>query len=247
MIPDEIHWPDAVPGLISIPMCVYNGETYLAEAIDSVLAQTYPKIEVILVDDGSTDRSAGIARRYADQVRYLYQPHLGIGVARNCGLAACRGEFIAIQDADDLWAPEKLALEHQALVAHPAAGMAGGHVRNFLSPELNPAEFRHVVIADQPIRAQTFPAALIRRTVFEQIGVLPTEGTVGQGVDWFMRYADSGIPMIDLPEVLTYWRIHRNNQGFRERALQHERLRWLKRGLDRRRAPQAAHDAGAGS
>jgi glycosyltransferase involved in cell wall biosynthesis len=245
MMLEQIHWHDAVAGLISIPMCVYNGETYLAEAIDSVLAQTYPQIEVTLVDDGSTDRSADIARGYGDQVHYIHQSHQGIGAARNCGLAASRGEFIAIQDADDLWVPEKLEFQHQAMMEHPEAGMVGGRIRNFLSPELDPAEFRDVVRADQSFRAQVFAAVLIRRSVFERIGVLPTEGTVGRDTDWFMRYADSGLPVIDLPDLLTYRRIHRNNQGFRERESQRERLRWLKQGLDRRRAAQAARDQGA--
>ena len=247
MTSDQIDWQDAVPRLISVPMCVYNGETYLAEAIDSVLEQTYPNIEVIVVDDGSTDRSADIARGYGNRVLYIHQPHQGIGVARNRGLAACRGEFIAIQDADDLWIPQKLAIQHRAIQQRPEAGMVNGRVRNFISPELNPKKFEHVTISNQSIRARVFCAALIRRTVFELIGVLPTEGRVGQDTDWFMRFADSGIPVIDLPDVLTYRRIHQNNQGFRERSSQHERLHWLKRGLDRRRASKAALDDGAQS
>src|SRR5262245_32513563 len=95
-----------VPGLISVPMCVYNGETYLAEAIDSVLRQTYRPIELILVDDGSTDRSGEIARGYGDRLTYIHQTHAGVGIARNRGLTASRGEFVAIQDADDIWVPE---------------------------------------------------------------------------------------------------------------------------------------------
>lgn len=242
MSPDEVRWQEPVAGLISVPMCVYNGETYLAEAIDSVLAQTYPNVEVILVDDGSTDRSADIARGYGDRVRYIYQPNMGIGAARNRGLAASRGEFIAILDADDLWIPEKLTLEYQEMMKHPEAGMVGGRIQNFLSPELDPTEFSHVVIKDQSFRARTFGALLIRRAVFEQIGVLPTEGRVGLDTDWFMRFAESGLPVIDLLDVLAYRRIHRNNQGFRERGSQHQRLLWLKRGLDRRRAARVTGD-----
>jgi glycosyltransferase involved in cell wall biosynthesis len=226
---------NTIPGLISVPMCVYNGETYLAEAIDSVLSQTYRPIELILVDDGSTDRSGEIARGYGERLTYIHQAHAGIGVARNRGLAASRGEFIAIQDADDIWVPEKLTIQHRALIEWPEAGLAGGLVQNFLSPELDPADFQNVAISDQPIRGHVLSAVLIRRSVFDQIGGLPTEDRLGQAFDWFMRYRDAGLPLIDLPDLVTYRRIHKNNQGFRRRSSQHERLLWVKRGLDRRR------------
>jgi len=216
-------------------MCVYNGEAYLAEAIDSVLSQTYRPIELILVDDGSTDRSGEIAGGYGEQLTYIHQAHAGIGVARNRGLAACRGEFIAIQDADDIWVPEKLAIQHRALIEWPEAGLASGLVQNFVSPELDPSDFKDVVISDQPMQGHVLPAVLIRRSVFDQIGGLPTEDYAGQSFDWFMRYRDAGLALIDLPDLVSYRWIHENNQGFRRRSSQHERLLWVKRGLDRRR------------
>jgi glycosyltransferase involved in cell wall biosynthesis len=231
---------NTVPGLISVPMCVYNGETYLAEAIDSVLHQTYRPIELILVDDGSTDRSGEIARGYGERLTYIYQPHAGIGVARNRGLVACQGEFIAIQDADDIWVPEKLAIQHRALMGRPEAGLASGLVKNFLSPELDPADFQDVVISARPIRGHVLPAVLIRRCVFDLIGGLPTEDHAGQSFDWFMRFRDAGLELIDLPDLVSYRRIHKNNQSFRKRSSQHERLLWVKRGLDRRRQMEKA-------
>jgi glycosyltransferase involved in cell wall biosynthesis len=229
---------DVVPGLISVPICVYNGEPYLAEAIESVLGQTYRPLELIVVDDGSTDRSGEIARGYGGRLTYIHQQHEGIGAARNRGLAACRGEFIAIQDADDVWVREKLAIQHRALRERPDAGMAGGLMQNFLSPELDPAEFAHVVIPDHPIRAHSLQVALVRRSVFERIGVFDTEGDVGHSMDWFMRYRDAGLEIIDLPDLVCHRRIHKHNQGFRKRASQHQRLQLLKRGLDRRRRMQ---------
>jgi glycosyltransferase involved in cell wall biosynthesis len=224
---------DIVPRLISVPMCVYNGEAYLAEAIDSVLSQTYRPIELLLVDDGSTDRSGEIARSYGERLTYIHQAHAGIGVARNRGLSACRGEFIAVQDADDIWVPEKLAIQHRALMERPEAGLASGLVQNFLSPELDPADFENVTISDQPIRGHVLPAVLIRRSVFDQIGGLPMEDRAGQSFDWFMRYRDAGLALIDLPVLVSYRRIHKNNQI--SRKPQQDRLLWVKRGLDRRR------------
>src|ERR1700758_706720 len=93
--------------LISVIIPVYNAEKYLAEAIESVLAQTYRPIEVIVVDDGSTDSSADIAKRFAS-VRYCFQSHSGLGATRNRGIDLSQGKFLAFLDADDLWVEDKL-------------------------------------------------------------------------------------------------------------------------------------------
>jgi len=88
--------------LISVIIPVYNGERYLAEAIESALGQHYRPIEIILVDDGSTDRSAEVAKQVSQSIRYLYQAHGGAGAARNAGVDLAPGEFLAFLDPDDL-------------------------------------------------------------------------------------------------------------------------------------------------
>jgi glycosyltransferase involved in cell wall biosynthesis len=95
--------------LISCVVPVFNGERYLGEALDSILAQTYRPLELLVVDDGSTDGTAALVTRYRDQIRPLFQPNAGQAAARNLGLSVARGEFVAFLDADDLWHPEKLA------------------------------------------------------------------------------------------------------------------------------------------
>ena len=95
--------------LISCVVPVFNGERYLGEALDSILAQTYRPLELLVVDDGSTDGAAALVTRYRDQTRPLFQPNAGQAAARNLGLSVARGEFVAFLDADDLWHPEKLA------------------------------------------------------------------------------------------------------------------------------------------
>src|SRR5690242_4967891 len=89
---------------------VFNGERYLGEALDSIFAQGHQPLEVLVVDDGSTDGSAAVAKSYGDRVRYFFQPNAGPAAARNLGLEAARGEFIAFLDADDLWHRDKLAI-----------------------------------------------------------------------------------------------------------------------------------------
>ncbi len=110
---------------------VYNGEEFLARAIESVWAQNYRPLEVIVVDDGSSDGTASVARRWPE-VRYLYQPNQGHGTAKNTGIARARGEYLAFLDADDWWKPEKLRLQVERLRSHPEAGYVICHARYVL-------------------------------------------------------------------------------------------------------------------
>jgi len=104
--------------LVSVIMIVKNGERFLAQALDSVVAQTYRPLEIIVVDGQSCDRTAEIARSYP-LVRYLLQETLGVANAYNQGVAAARGELIAFLSHDDVWAPEKIAKQAQYLLEHP--------------------------------------------------------------------------------------------------------------------------------
>lgn len=119
--------------LVSSIMIFFNGEQYLEEAIASVFAQTYSQWELLLVDDGSTDASTHLAKRYAAQypekIRYLEHPghqNRGMSASRNLGIAHAAGEFIAFLDADDVWLPQKLREQVALLRAHPEAGMVYG-------------------------------------------------------------------------------------------------------------------------
>ena len=104
---------------ISVIIPVYNGEKTVARAIDSVLAQTRPADEVIVVDDGSTDGTAEIIQSYGDKVIYIHQQNAGASVARNAGIQAASGDWIAFLDADDEWLPKKLKLQSEHLARNP--------------------------------------------------------------------------------------------------------------------------------
>jgi glycosyltransferase involved in cell wall biosynthesis len=115
--------------LVSVVITVHNQAPFVAATLDSVLAQTYPNVEVVVVDDGSTDDTLARCRRYGDRLRLLPRPNGGVAVARNTGLAAAQGAYIAHLDGDDLWHPEKLARQVEAARRFPGAGMiiADGH------------------------------------------------------------------------------------------------------------------------
>jgi glycosyltransferase involved in cell wall biosynthesis len=134
------HVPREHLGLVSCVIIFYNAKRYLADAIESVFSQTYSNWELVLVDDGSTDGSAKIARQYAkrrsNQVRILTHPgavNLGKSASRNLGMRAARGEFLAMLDADDIWLPEKLEQQVALLRAHPSVDMLYGPVRYWYS------------------------------------------------------------------------------------------------------------------
>lgn len=123
---DRHHTPTA-----SVIIAAYNAEKYIAQAIESVLAQSYPCVECIVVDDGSTDRTAEIVARYGDRVRYLHQANAERSAARNNGMARATGQYLSFLDADDLLVPEKLAEQVAFLEAHPEFDVVYSRVAYF--------------------------------------------------------------------------------------------------------------------
>jgi glycosyltransferase involved in cell wall biosynthesis len=174
------------PTLVSCIVPVYNGEKYLAEALDSILRQSYRPIEIIVADDGSTDRSAAIAKQYAPIVRYLRQLNAGPAAARNQGLGAAQGEFIAFLDADDLWHREKLARQMARFAARPELDYCVTHAQNFWVSELvdEAQRFRNHRIAN-PIPAFTTATLLARRSLFDKIGCFNPNLPHGDSTDGF--------------------------------------------------------------
>jgi glycosyltransferase involved in cell wall biosynthesis len=107
---------------VSVVIATYNSARYLPEAIESVLAQSFTDRELIVVDDGSTDDTQTVLRRFGSHLVSLSQANLGVSAARNRGLTRCLGQYIAFLDADDTWAPEKLECQIEAMQAYPGHG-----------------------------------------------------------------------------------------------------------------------------
>lgn len=222
--------------LVSVIIPIYNCERYLAEAVESVLAQTYRPIEIIVVDDGSTDGSAGVAKSFADsQVQYFYQTNSGPGAARNQGANLARGSIFAFLDSDDIWLGDKLTLQMAAFESNTELDMVFGHVRQFHSPEMV-AYLKAKMDHDREIMpgylASTF---LIKRESFFHVGPFATNWRVGEFIDWYSKAMETGLESLMLPEVVTKRRLHTTNMGIRERRSQTDYVRILKAALDRRR------------
>jgi glycosyltransferase involved in cell wall biosynthesis len=222
--------------LVSCVIPVYNGERYLGEAIDSVLAQRHRPIEIIVADDGSDNGSAAVARSYGDPVRYLCQTTAGPAATRNLGVAAARGDVVALLDADDLWHADKLARQLAYLEEHPEVDLCLTLARLFWIDELKAEEEAYRAQAPLDIPGLPGSSLLARRRVFEAIGLFDSQLWHRDVTDWLVRATERGAVMHTLPAVLSYRRMHRSNISRRARATgQREFLRVLKGSLDRRR------------
>jgi glycosyltransferase involved in cell wall biosynthesis len=229
--------------LVSCVVPVFNGELYLREALDSILAQTYRPLEIIIADDGSTDGSPAIAREFSADVRYVRHPTAGPAATRNLGLGAALGQFVAFLEADDLWHPDKVARQMARFEARAELDLCVTHARNFWIPELAAEAAQH---RDHP-RAHGVPGFIVsaivaRRSLFDKLGPFDTSLTFTGHTDWLMRAVDHAAIMEVLSDVLTYHRMHHTNLTRRKAAAcRAEYLRVLNMSLRRRRG--AGHGA----
>jgi GT2 family glycosyltransferase len=170
-----------VTSLVSVIIPTYNRAAYIAEAIRSVLAQTYPSVEIIVADDGSMDETGDVVASFGDAVTYLLLPHRGQPAAtRNGGLRIARGEFIAFLDSDDLFFPDKLATQVAGFEAHPEAGLVYSNAYFFRDDPCQPTV--HALDGLPRPSGDAFPdllrgnflapqAVLMRRACLEEVGV----------------------------------------------------------------------------
>lgn len=229
---------------VSVVVPVRDGAAHLAEALASVLAQDVEPVEVIVVDDGSTDRSAEIAESAGPLVRVVRQAALGVAAARNRGVREARGEWIAFLDADDRWLAGKQRAQEAALLAERRRAGAGagcvalafGHVRQFFDPELGRA--------DAP-RPEILPGVIPSTAWVERAAFLATDGfdparLAAEWAEWYLRAERAGLRSVMVPEVVAERRIHARNTGPLRDPRRAEYVRLAREALVRRRAQGGA-------
>jgi glycosyltransferase involved in cell wall biosynthesis len=221
---------------VSVIIPIYNSGKYLREAIDSVLAQKYSPLEVLVVDDGSSDNGPDLASRYGPQVRVIAIPHRGHPAARNAGVAASTGDFLAFLDADDLWTANKIELQLQAFAADPSLDLVFGHMQNFISLDLTEEERAKIKCNSTVLPGLLQGSMLVRRDSFERVGPFPEERKMGDFLDWYGRATLGNLNMLMLPETFVRRRIHLANFQRTHKHLRRENLLALKKLLDLRRA-----------
>ena len=224
-----------VPTISCIVPC-FNSRTYVAEALDSIFAQTHRPIEVIAADDGSTDGTLEAVRQYSDVI-VVTQPDRGPAATRNLGLRRASGELVAFLDADDLWHPDKLARQYQCFIDDPELQYCVTHAQMFWTADLDGERNR---LADHP-RSGAVPGyatttLLARRTLFDSIGFFDERLRFGDAVEWFIRASESNVKKRVLDDVLTYHRMHDNNLTRRRSEESRKEFLAIVRGLLRRRS-----------
>ena len=220
------------PSLVTVIIPFRNHERYLDAAIRSVLAQTHAPLELILVDDGSTDDSAALAQSYVPPARYLRREHGGAGAARNSGIERASGDYLAFCDVDDIWAPTKLERQMAAVSQDPTIDVVFARVTEFWAAEDAGPPLR-------PIR-RNFPGALpsavlVRREAFHRVGRFAEGLRVAEWVDWYARMRDTGLREAWLPDVLVARGLHRSNNSLVQSNARIEYCRILRAHLHRQR------------
>lgn len=195
---------------ISVIIPAFNAASYVGEAIQSVLDQTTPADEIIVVSDGSTDDTAQTAENFP-AVRVIHQENMGCAVARNTGINASSGEWLAFLDADDAWLPEKLFLQKDYLKNHPSCPAVFGMVDCFVSPEIDEKQKAKLFCPEGPLIGICAGAMLIRREAFFSVGAFDPKMRLSQFIEWFNRFAESGLAHHVLPDVVLRRRVHLTN------------------------------------
>ena len=225
-----------IKGLVSVVIPAYNAEAFIASAIDSVLAQSYRLLEIIVVDDGSTDATARIAESYGAPVTCFRRENSGPPVARNRGILAAQGEYIGFLDADDLYEPGRIDLQVSKLHHNPGIDIViGGVIREQLAtgPD-EPMAFKPM--EPDPHTYIALGLCLMRREIFERVGVLEPSLRHCDDWDWMMRARELQVPMLMHDEIVLRVRLHWNNlTRDREQGTYYLSI-MMKRSLDRRRA-----------
>ena len=217
--------------IVSVVIPSYNSEGFISETIDSVLAQTHSAREILVVDDGSTDGTREVARRFAG-VEVIQQANAGPAVARNTGAAHARGRYIAFLDHDDVWMPEKLAIQ-VALLKGSGRGFATCHLRYELDVE-PPAWFRGPTDGT-PAIGWVPSCWLIERGTWERVGAFNPEFGHGCDTDWLARFRSLGLEAAIAEECLVRYRVHSQNESGNTRAVLHSLTSLLRANLQRKR------------
>jgi hypothetical protein len=226
---------------------VYNGETFLAAAMQSVLALEYEPMELIIVDDGSTDATPTIATSLIADIRYARQSNQGPAAARNLGLRIASGDVVGFLDADDLWSREGMRKALTLLASWPEVGIVQGHIQDLrllqsASAETSFALSSTAISAETSFALSSTPYAFVnigsavyRKAVFESIGGFDETMRFCEDYDWFLRAFDERIPKLRIQDVTLFRRRH--SLGMTHGKSLHEigMARAHKKAIDRRR------------
>ncbi|NEP72062.1 MAG: glycosyltransferase family 2 protein [Okeania sp. SIO2G4] len=220
--------------LISVIVPAYNAEEYLEEALQSISKQNYEPLEIIVIDDGSTDKTASIAKGFSDKINYIYQENSGPAAARNTGIKIAQGEYIAFLDSDDIWGDNHLEILLNYLTQEPDLEAAMGRVQCMVVKENQQGKKIFEEFGEATINVN-LGAGIYKKSVFIKQGYFDPNLQQSEDVDWFMRNKEAGIKIAMLEETTLYYRLHQDNISRDRKRGYSTFLNALKKSLDRRR------------
>jgi Glycosyltransferases, probably involved in cell wall biogenesis len=218
--------------LISVIIPNYNYSKYLREAIESVLEQTYPNIEVIVVDDGSKDNSKEILESYEGKIKTVFQKNQGVSAARNNGAAISSGEFLAFLDADDVWFPTKIEKQVQKFLSDEGLGLVhvgveeinadGKGIRTLLNG-LEGNVSHEFLLFERAVILGGGSGFMVSRKVFEEVGGF--DPRLSTSADWDIFYRVSSRYRVGfVPEILLKYRVHNSNMHANIPRMEHDMM-----------------------
>lgn len=222
--------------LVSVIIPTFNGRTYIRETLESVFAQTHRSLEVIVVDDGSTDSTADEIASFAPHVNLIRQERRGHPAARNRGVRASAGDFLSFLDHDDLWDPAKIEWQLRCFHHDPSLDLVFGHIQNFFSPELTEEERKRISAPLHPLPGLLQGAMLAKRSSFLSVGSFCEERQMGDFLDWYGRAMILKCRTRMEPMTVLRRRIHLHNYQRTHKHLRKQYLLAVKQLLDRRRS-----------
>lgn len=224
---------------VSVVIAAYNAETYIAEAIESVLGQTIPPDEVIVIDDGSTDGTRNILRQFGDRIIVLTQGNSGQAVAVNKALAIAQGELIGFCDADDLWTPRKLELQLELLERQGDVEAVFGKVEQFVSPDVPDGQRERLKPAVAIMPGELKQCMLIRRAALDRAGPFDQSLPATFFIAWLGRAKQNGLESAHVDDIVVRRRLHLGNGGRTNTDAQNrETLLALRKAIKARRPPE---------
>lgn len=235
--------------LVSIIIPSWNTASYVREAVDSALAQTYPNCEIIVVDDGSTDDTKAVLEPYVrtKKITYIYQANTGLSGARNAGIKASRGEFIALLDSDDIFLPEKIAEQVTYLNEHPACDVSYCNLYHFWDGESALLRLNYEYYSGDDVLPHllhmNFIAPLsvvLRRSVIERFGAFDENLKRSEDLEFWLRLAHGGARIEFLPKRLAKLRMRKtaNLQGVESQPKVKETMLEVLERLDKKMTPE---------
>jgi hypothetical protein len=224
--------------LITVVIPVFNGERFIEDAVSNVLSQHYPALELIIVDDGSTDRTAEIVSQLPCDIRYFKQANAGPASARNRGIRDASGEFIAFLDVDDLWPDNNLNFLVDELLRHPDVDVALGYDQ-LVGKDPRNGDYEYIGNPKEAFQ-HSIAAAMYRKSVFDKVGLFDAALIFGEDSDWFNRARELSVKVRRIDGVTLLVRRHDRNMTRGKTPVELNMLRVFKKALDRRRAQEAA-------